>query len=178
MTSIYYSAAWTDSGFLLGCSHQHKTVTEATSCIPCAGGYVVAVENGAMRCLRAEEEVEFQCGRVSHRSHNPAVETTPAASAEWSEGTPGTATSRMPSRGEGKTLLEVGLRFLSAHGLPQHSEPLSHTKNMGMNTELIGAVLSRFCELDSTEFRRMCAEDEDPWANVLGKRLRTIRGQE
>jgi GGDEF domain-containing protein len=47
---------------------------------------------------------------------------------------------------------------------------------MGMNTELIGGVLSRFCELDTIEFRGMCAEDE--WANVLGKRLRTIGGQE
>jgi hypothetical protein len=176
MTSIYYSAAWTDSGFLLGCSHQHKTVTEATSCIPCAGGYVVAFENAAMRCLTAEEESEFQYGFDSHSAERSSLEPTLAASAEWSEGIPGTAKSRIPSRGEGETLLDFGLRFLSAHGLPQHSEPLSHTKNMGMNTELIGAVLSRFCELDTIEFRGMCAEDE--WANVLGKRLRTIGGQE
>jgi len=66
MTSIYYSAAWTDSGFLLGCSHQHKTVTEATSCIRFAVGYVVAFENAAMRCLRAAEEFEFQRGRRSN----------------------------------------------------------------------------------------------------------------
>jgi hypothetical protein len=63
---LFYCAAWTNSGFLFGCSHEHKTVTEAKSCIPCAGGYVVAVENGAMRALKAEEENEFQCGPDSH----------------------------------------------------------------------------------------------------------------
>ena len=55
-----YSAAWTDSGFLLDCSHEHETIAEADSCIPCAGGYVVAVENGVMRSLTAKEEAEFQ----------------------------------------------------------------------------------------------------------------------
>jgi hypothetical protein len=128
-----------------------------------------------MRCLTAEEESEFQYGFDSHSAERSSLEPTLAASAEWSEGIPGTAKSQIPSRGEGETLLDFGLRFLSAHGLPQHSEPLSHTKNMG-NTGLIGAVLSRFCELDTIEFRGMCAEDE--WANVLGKRLRTIGGQE
>jgi hypothetical protein len=43
MKSIHYSAAWTDSGFLLGCSHEHETIVDADSCIPCAGGYVVGV---------------------------------------------------------------------------------------------------------------------------------------
>jgi hypothetical protein len=178
MTSMYYSAAWTDFGFLLGCSHEHKAVTEATCCIPCAGGYVVAVENGAMRGLRAEEQFEFQCGRAIG-SLNPAVETTPAASAAGRSHFAYRPNDKpTPTRRERETLLEFGLRFLSAHALPQHSEPLSHTKNMGMNTELIDGILSRSCELDTTEFRRMCAEDEDQWANVLGKRLRTIRGQE
>lgn len=67
MTSIYYSAAWTDSGFFLGCSHEHETIGEADSCIPCAGGYVVAVENGVMRSLTAEEESEYQ--RVHYAPH-------------------------------------------------------------------------------------------------------------
>jgi hypothetical protein len=49
---MHYSAAWTDSGFLLGCAHEHETIAEADSCIPCAGGYVVAVERGA--CAREQ----------------------------------------------------------------------------------------------------------------------------
>jgi hypothetical protein len=57
---MYYSAAWTDSGFLLACSHKHETIGEADSCIRCAGGYVVGVKNGVMRHLTAEEESEFQ----------------------------------------------------------------------------------------------------------------------
>ena len=79
---MYYSAAWTDSGFLLGCSHEHETIVEADSCIPCAGGYVVAVENGVMRSLTAEEESEFQGAHYERRTDNPAVETTPIAPAE------------------------------------------------------------------------------------------------
>ena len=76
---MYYSAAWTDSGFLLGCSHEHETIAEADSCIPCAGGYVVGVENGVMRSLTAEEEQSFNALISSHSTDNPAVEATPAA---------------------------------------------------------------------------------------------------
>ena len=82
MKSIYYSAAWTDSGFLLGCSHEHKTVVEADSCIPCAGSYVVAVEDGVMRSLSVQEEAEFQRVHYAPRTDNPAVETTLTAPAE------------------------------------------------------------------------------------------------
>ena len=82
MKSIYYSAAWTDSGFLLGCSHEHETIVEADSCIPCAGGYVVGVENGVMRSLTTDEEAEFQRVHYAPRSDKPAVETTLAAPTE------------------------------------------------------------------------------------------------
>jgi hypothetical protein len=88
---MYYSAAWTECGCFIGCSHEHKTVMEAKSCIPCAGGYVVGVENGAMRSLTAEEESEFQCAVPSHSTHNPAVETTPVAPAEAAVSDPGFA---------------------------------------------------------------------------------------
>ncbi len=60
MSSMHYFAAWTECGCLLGCSHEHETIVEADSCIPCASGSVVAVENGVMRSLTAEEEAEFQ----------------------------------------------------------------------------------------------------------------------
>jgi hypothetical protein len=60
MKPTYYSAAWTDSGFLLGCGHEHETIGDAATCIKCAGGSVVGIENGVMRCLSRGEESEFQ----------------------------------------------------------------------------------------------------------------------
>ena len=60
MKSIYYFAAWTDSECLLGCDHEHQTITTAVACISCAGGYVIAVENGVLRALTDDEEAEFQ----------------------------------------------------------------------------------------------------------------------
>jgi hypothetical protein len=83
MSSIYYSAGWTDSGFFLGCSHKHETIVEADSCIPCAGGYVVAVENGVMRSLTTEEEAEFHLVHSAPRTDKPVLYTTeaPAGSA-------------------------------------------------------------------------------------------------
>ena len=57
---VFYFAACTDSGCLLGCDHQHETVISATACISHAGGYVVAVEVGEPRALTDEEEAEFQ----------------------------------------------------------------------------------------------------------------------
>jgi hypothetical protein len=82
MKSIYYSAAWTDSGFLLGCSHEHETIVEANSCISSAGGYVVGVENGVMRSLTEEEESEFQRAHHAPRTDNPVPETTVPVAAE------------------------------------------------------------------------------------------------
>jgi hypothetical protein len=70
---MYYSAAWTDSGFPLGCSHEHETIAEADFCIACAGGYVVAVENGVMRSLTAEEEAEFQRVHYAPRTEESVV---------------------------------------------------------------------------------------------------------
>jgi hypothetical protein len=67
MKSTYYSAAWTESGFFFDCSHEHTTIGEANSCIPCAGGYVVAVESGALRPLTAEEGSEFLV--INHAPH-------------------------------------------------------------------------------------------------------------
>jgi hypothetical protein len=71
MNSIYYFAAWTDSGFLLGCDHEHATVPEAVACISCAGGYVIAMENRVLRALTDDEEAEFQ--RTPRNSPAPAV---------------------------------------------------------------------------------------------------------
>ena len=60
MPSIVYFAAWTDSGCLLGCDHEHQTVTSAAACISCAAGYVIAIERSVLRALTDAEEAEFQ----------------------------------------------------------------------------------------------------------------------
>jgi len=71
MKPAYYYAAWTDSGCSLGCSHEHGTIVEAVSCIPCAGGYVIGVENGVTRSLKPNEEAEFQ-NAIQDSSKYPA----------------------------------------------------------------------------------------------------------
>jgi hypothetical protein len=60
--SLYYFAAWTDSGCLCGCDHYHMTVASAVACTSaaCAGAYVVAVERGEYRALNDKEEAEFR----------------------------------------------------------------------------------------------------------------------
>ena len=76
---MFYSAAWTDSGFLLGCSQEHETIVDADCCIPCAGGYVVGVENGVMRSLTAEEEAEFQRVHYAPRTDKSPLDPIPEA---------------------------------------------------------------------------------------------------
>jgi hypothetical protein len=100
---MHYFAAWTDSGFFLGCSHEHETIAEADSCIPCAGGYVVAVENGVMRSLTAEEESEFQRAHYARPIDNPAVETTPVAPEEAAASDSGYAVMTRIRVGDGWT---------------------------------------------------------------------------
>jgi hypothetical protein len=56
---LYYFAAWTDGGCLLGCDHHHGTVISAVACSSEAGGYVIAVENGHLRALNDAEEEAF-----------------------------------------------------------------------------------------------------------------------
>jgi len=60
MKPSYYSAAWTNSGCFVVCEHEHEAIADAATCIKCAGGYVVGVENGIMRSLSPKEEFEFQ----------------------------------------------------------------------------------------------------------------------
>jgi hypothetical protein len=92
MRSTYYSAAWTDSGCLLDCGHEHETLADAASCIPSAGGYVVGIESGVMRSLRTEEESEFQSVIRGHSTTKPAPYTTVlAAASEKASSDPGYA---------------------------------------------------------------------------------------
>jgi hypothetical protein len=58
--SLYYFAAWTDSGCLLGCDHQHDTVISAVACCARAGAYVIAVEHDELCELNEAEKSEFQ----------------------------------------------------------------------------------------------------------------------
>jgi hypothetical protein len=60
MNNIYYFAAYTDRGCLVGCDHEHPTVVSATACISFAGGYPIAVDSGVLRALNDAEEAEFQ----------------------------------------------------------------------------------------------------------------------
>jgi hypothetical protein len=77
----YYSAAWTERGCLITCSHHHPNVREAVACIRTAGGYVVAVRAGVMRSLTAEEESEFQDAAHRYTRNNPPAEdSTPTSS--------------------------------------------------------------------------------------------------
>jgi hypothetical protein len=86
MTSIYYSAAWIELGCLVTCWHEHETIVRADSCIPCAGGYVVGVENGVMRSLTTEEEAEFQRVHYVPRTDRPPLDAVRAAEEQYRNG--------------------------------------------------------------------------------------------
>jgi len=60
--SLFYFAAWTDSGCLCGCDHHHLTLASAIACSAAGycGAYVIAVELGQYRQLNDKEEAEFQ----------------------------------------------------------------------------------------------------------------------
>lgn len=153
-----YSAAWTDSGFLLACSHEHET-READSCIPCAGGYVGSIENGVMRSLTPEEEAEFQ--RVRYAAREAA---SPIGIKEPRQSVP-------PQR-EGETLLDYVLRFLSAFSIPQPAEAVSDAKPGLLYTGLIDLVLSRLREWETSELERMYGEDRHALLEAFGNRFR------
>jgi hypothetical protein len=60
MPSLFYFAAWDDSDSLVGCDHHHETIVSAVACCAAAGAYVIAVEEGCLRELNANEETQFQ----------------------------------------------------------------------------------------------------------------------
>jgi hypothetical protein len=235
MGSMYYFAAGTECWRFVSCWHEHKTVAEAASCTPCAGGYVVGVENGAMRSLTAEEESEFQSVIRVGSADRPASDITvqpPAEAAVSGSGyavmtrirvgdrwtwatwmrfetyTEAAAHARetnkvmrfrspewlalrqhsepaspiviktpresVPPRGEGETLLEFVLRFLSAYGFPQQDEPPSEVRGGLINTDIIDLILSRLSESETRELQRMYAEDEHALLVALGNRLGAV----
>ena len=80
----HYFAAWTDSGFLLGCDHEHQTIASAVACIPCAGGYVIAVEEGELHALNDSEVIEFQAAMYGSPKPQRAI---PPKGLKWIEET-------------------------------------------------------------------------------------------
>jgi hypothetical protein len=113
VNQICYAAAWTDSGCFLTCDDHHVTIDEAVACIPCAGGYVVAVEEGVLRYLTAGEEAVFQV--ISHRTEIPPARPV------------GRSTSDTPAlRSEGETLLEIVSRVMSAYRFVREEDTEVH----------------------------------------------------
>ena len=80
----------------------------------------------------------------------------------------------LPPRGDGETLLEFVLRFLSAYGFAQHAEPIPNVKYRVINTDMIDLVLSRLSESEERELERMYAEDKHALLESLGNRFRTV----
>ncbi len=48
-------------------------------------------------------------------------------------------------------MLEFVLRLLSAHGFPQHAEPIPGVKHGLINTDMIDSVLSRLSESETSD---------------------------
>ena len=80
----------------------------------------------------------------------------------------------VPPQGEGETLLEFVLRFLSAYGFPQQAEPISDVKHGSINTDMIDLVLRRLSESETSELERMYAEDKHALVEALGNRFLTL----
>jgi len=117
MDPLYYFAAWTDSGCLLGCSHAHASPSEAVACIDCAGGYVVAVEKGVSRALTPDEEAEFQAATdATRRDKQATVEIDLPTPADY-------APKRQLQRLRGERLLDFVPRFIDHYGFGQPAAP-------------------------------------------------------
>lgn len=80
----------------------------------------------------------------------------------------------LPPRGEGETLVEFVLRFLSAYGVVQHAEPSSEAKPSMIKAEIIGLLLIRLSESEISELERMYAEDKHTLLEAFGARFRVV----
>ena len=87
----------------------------------------------------------------------------------------------LPPRGDGETLLEFVLRFLTTYGFGQLGEPISDNGLICESDEegsapetpldMIDMVLSHLSELEIREIERMYAEDKDALLEALGNRF-------
>lgn len=161
MNSICYFVAWDDSGCLLGCCHEHTTIREAVQCINCAGAYVLAIENGTLRALTADEELEVKRLRCAPRTDNlDDVRVTPI---------------NRPSRRKDETLVEYVSRFLEPYGISQptltrndRSSLVPHVRASGF----IGFVLDWLDKWETRELERIFALQAPAWVGELRKRVR------
>ena len=169
MTSICYSVAWDDSGCLLSCWHEHPTISEAAECITCAGAYLLALENGVLRALTADEESEFKRVRCTTCTDNPPRDDMRA-----------TSVNRLMRR-EGETLVEYVSRFLGSYGI---SQPILTPEELGYSyisrvriTDFVGCVLDWLNRWETRELERIFALQVPAWLEVLGKRVRRVLKQ-
>lgn len=90
VNSIHYRAADSDCagcGFAM-CNHEHQTVAAATACISTPGGYVVGVENEAVRALTVAEEQEFRVALHGTKVESKATpDPAPSVPVWWWSGT-------------------------------------------------------------------------------------------
>jgi hypothetical protein len=90
----------------------------------------------------------------------------------------------LPPRGEGETLLEFVLRFLSAYGFDECGEPISdnglicESGDEGSAPEthldMSDLILRHLSVLEIRELERMYAEDKKALPEALGNRFRTV----
>jgi hypothetical protein len=163
MTSIRYTVGWDDSGCLLSCWHEHPTISEAAECINCAGAYVLAIENGVLRSLTADEQREFQ--QVNHAP----IDTPPPVRA---------MSVNRPMRREGETLVEYVGRVLEAYGINQptltrEGNQRSHVSAV-RTSNLVSSVFGWLDKWETRELERIFALQVPAWVEALGKRVRRV----
>jgi len=170
MTSVCYFVAWDDSGCLLGCWHEHTTISEAVECINCAGAYVLAIENGVLRALTVDEETEFKRLRCASHSDNPqhdAMQVVPV--------------NRPAMKREDETLVEYVTRFLESYGISQPTLTKKEDRHPRVsrvqNSGFIGSVLDWLEKWETKELERTFALQVPAWLEVLGKRVRQVLKQ-
>ncbi len=170
MNSICYFAAWDDSGCLLGCWHEHLTIREAVECINCAGAYVLAIENGTLRALTADEESEVKRLRrpCTDKPTLEAVQVVPV--------------NRPEMQREDETLVEYVIRFLESYGISQpiltkkEENEYSHVPHV-WSSDFVSFVLHWVDKWETRELERIFALQAPAWLEELAKRVRRVLKQ-
>lgn len=170
MTSVCYFVAWDDSGCLLGCLHEHPTISETVECINCAGAYVVAIESGVLRALTVDEESEFKRLRCASHTDKPphgAIQLVPV--------------NRPAMKRENETLVEYVSRFLESYGISQPALTKEENRyprvSRVQSSGFIGFVLDWLYKWETRELERIFALQVPAWLEVLGKRVRQVLKQ-
>jgi len=166
MTSICYTVGWDDSGCLLSCWHEHPTISEAAECINCAGAYVLAIENGVLRVLTADEEAEFQRAHCTRTDNPPSVRAMPI---------------NRPVRREDETLVEHVSRFVESYGIDQPISTKEENERPRVSSvrasNLVSFVFGWIDRWETKELERIFALQVPAWLEALGKRVRRVLKQ-